>query len=137
MFYKILMDGVIVDALKNPRYVKWQERNQMLLVIGFPEKAYGVLSSDGSTAYHLEGYPEIPVEGIPTVTMVEITEEEYTMLREQLDAGLEPVVPDNSGSEETEQEPVTLSLPMLYERLVATESEVAGITSAIEKGLSL
>lgn len=134
MFYKILMDGVIVDALKNPRYVKWQERNKMLLSIGFPEKAGGILSSDGSTAYHLDGLPEIPVDGIPTVSMVEISEEEYLTIREQLDEGLTPVLPEEETAEPESTETV-LSMAQLQQKVLRFEKFMSALAEKLNLNL--
>lgn len=136
MFYKILMDGVIVDAIKNPWYVRWQERSKMLLAIGFPEKAGGVLSSDGSTAYHLDGLPEIPVDGIPTVSMVEISEEEYLTIREQLDEGLTPVLPEEEAAGEESTETV-LSLAQLQQKILAINQMIDNIIKFLHLDISV
>lgn len=139
MYFKILMDSVIVDALHDPTYVRWQEKNGIFIIARNIAKACGVVSSDGSTIYHANGLPDIPIEGYTTVSMVEITEDEYLIIREQLDTGNEPVIPEtpDENVDGDTQEQQVLTLASLHARLTATESEVAGITSAIEKGLSL
>lgn len=138
MYYKILMDGVIVDALHDPVYVRWQERNGIFIVARDIAKACGIVSSDGSAIYHITGMSEIPVEGYATADMAEVSEEKYLTLRQQLDEGqqiIEPETPEEDAEETQEQQVLTLT--SLHARLTAAESEVAGLTAAIEKGLSL
>lgn len=109
MFYKILQGNTVIDAIANVQYVVFQERNRLNL-IGKKEEAFGILSSDTSTIWHLEDLAPIP-EGsdYETVEAVEITEEEYTALRKELDAGNvvededpEADAPDQGETEEPE-----------------------------------
>ena len=91
MYYKIISNGEVVDACDGLSYVRWQERNRLFLSCG-EEDADGILSSDGADIYLLPG--ALAVEGCARVTVTEITEEEYTALRDELDAGRTVIEPD-------------------------------------------
>lgn len=86
MAYKILLNTTVVDAQKALNYVYWQVKNRLLLV-GRSDLANGIVSSDGSTVWHLDGYPEFPEGTYETVKAVEITDEEYEELVKQLEIG--------------------------------------------------
>ena len=81
MYYKIISDGLIVDACSGLNYVKWQERNRLFLSCE-ESGADGIVSSDGSQIYLLSGTPDI--EDLPHATFTEITLEEYTEIRKEL-----------------------------------------------------
>lgn len=79
-YYKIIKDQNIIDLLQGVVYVKYQKRNKLLLKCDESD-AMGVLSSCQSTAYHVEGMQEFPIEKYITVKMVECDLEEYTSLK--------------------------------------------------------
>ena len=134
MFYKILMDGVIVDALKNPRYVKWQERNGLIVSVKNEKSAGGILSSDGSMVYHIDGLPGIPAEGIATVTLEKISGAEYKTLREQLDEGLTPVLPEEEATGEESTETV-LTMAQLQQKVLQFEKFMTALTEKLNLNL--
>lgn len=86
MAYKIVLNTTVVDAQKMLNYVYWQVKNHLLLV-GRSDFANGIVSSDDSTVWHLDGYPEFPEGTYETVKAVEITDEEYEELVKQLELG--------------------------------------------------
>lgn len=134
---KLLSENLIVDAIKNPCYVVYVPR--LGLFLACPEaEAQGIASRTGMTYYHLDGREDFGVDGYQTVSAVSISDEEADDLITALEAGEKPVEPepDPGGGEEAEP-PVVLSLPVVYERLVAAEGEISNITQAIERGLSL
>ncbi|MBQ9229093.1 MAG: hypothetical protein IJ680_03510 [Paludibacteraceae bacterium] len=113
MFYKILLDGMVVDVIDGKNFVKYQNSNDMKLLTNNEDEAFGILSSDMSTIWHLEGLLDPPENGgFSTVAAVEISEDEAKALREQLGDG-EPVEnpeepePEDPGTEEPEEPVMT------------------------------
>lgn len=93
MYYKIVSGGTIVDAVNGSlNYVRWQEKNRVFLSCEEAD-ADGIISSGGSDIYLLKGVPAL--DGYAHVTVAEITEEEYTVIREELDAGTVIDEPDD------------------------------------------
>lgn len=88
MCYKILLDGAVVDVLDTVQYVKYQQRNNLVLLTDKKTDAFGVLSSDASTIWIVDGLLNPPVgHDYTTVSAVEIDEYEAAQLREQLADG--------------------------------------------------
>lgn len=113
MFYKIMQGNTVIDAIAGVQYVVFQERNR-LNIIGKKAEAFGIMSSDMSTIWHVEGLAEIPAGSeYQTVTMVEITEEEYDSLLEQLAAGdvVEDPEEEQQPDEGTTEEPEVVMTP--------------------------
>ena len=80
MYYKVIGDGTILDVLLMPQYVTYQERNK-LIVLCKRNDARGILSTDGSTVWHVIGWKEIPLPNVISVHLIEINEEEYEILK--------------------------------------------------------
>lgn len=80
MFYKVLYNDQIIDALDCLLFVKYQARNNKMVLCSEKE-AQGILSSDQNTIWHLEGFYKIPVPGYDTVKVVKIDEHEYKQLK--------------------------------------------------------
>ena len=59
MFYKIMQGNTVIDAIADVQYVVFQERNR-LNIIGKKAEAFGIMSSDMSTIWHVEGLADIP-----------------------------------------------------------------------------
>lgn len=113
MFYKIMQGNTVIDAIAGVQYVVFQERNR-LNIIGKKAEAFGIMSSDMSTIWHVDGLADIPAGSeYQTVAMVEITEEEYDTLREQLAAGdvVEDPEEEQQPDEGTTEEPEVVMSP--------------------------
>lgn len=80
MFYKVLKNNKVVDVLDHLTYLKWQKKNKIMLLSDLNE-AQAILSSDGNTIWHVEGFYDLPVSGYDTVKLIEIDEYEYKQLR--------------------------------------------------------
>lgn len=134
---KLIADNVVLDAIKNPCYVVYVPRLNLFLAC--PEaQAQGVAQRNGTTYWHLEGQDEFGVDGYTTVSAVAISDEEADELITALNEGEQPVVPDPDPGEETPTEPEkVISLTTVYAQLQTTQADVAALTAAIEKGLSL
>lgn len=105
MYYKVKMDGDIVDALENPQCVYYFSNIKRLLRCGKKDTPEGIISSDGQHIWHVEGWPEL-IGDYDTVELVEIEEEEYNALRALLDAGEQPEesLPEPDPEPETDEE---------------------------------
>lgn len=132
MFYKIMQGNTVIDAIAGVQYVVFQERNR-LNIIGKKTEAFGIMSSDISTIWHVEGLAEIPAGAeYQTVVMVEITEEEYDALRKQLEAG--DVVEDPEEEQppeegETEEPEVVMSPTEMRLRINELTATVEALTA--------
>ena len=118
MYYKILLGTTIVDAQQSLSYVMWQMVNHILLSCE-ERLANGILSSDCSTVWHLDGYPEFPEGTYETVKAVEITDEEYEDLVKQLEIGTVEE-PEDPGAGET-----VMSAQEMRSKILTLEDELA------------
>ena len=118
MAYKIVLNTTVVDAQKTLNYVYWQVKNHLLLV-GRSDFANGIVSSDGSTVWHLDCYPEFPEGSYETVKAVEITDEEYEELVKQLKIGTVEE-PEDPGTGET-----VMSAQKMRSKILTLEDELA------------
>lgn len=80
MFYKVIKDNKVIDVLDHLTYLKWQPKNEIMLLSDINE-AQAILSSDGNTVWHVEGLYDLPVDGYDTVRVVAINEFEYKQLK--------------------------------------------------------
>lgn len=88
MFLKIVKGSTIVDATQKLTYVRQNPRNKAI-IMSEPEFANGIISSDGSAIWHLEGLPEFSSGNYETVVAIEICEDEYNSIINQLYSGEE------------------------------------------------
>ena len=124
-FYKIKQDNTIIDALADPVFVVYQAGNRTV-IIGDECDAFGVLSYDSSVIYAVQGMKPAPTGAefnYETVQMEPIGADEYEQLREELDAGTEPVEPDDEPPEEQGEE--TMTLPEMRIAITALQEENA------------
>ena len=84
MFYKVILNGMVVDIQTELRYVCWQEANKLMIMCS-EEMANGILSSDSSVIWHVEGFPEFTDGLCQTVIVEEIEEDEYLRWKERLE----------------------------------------------------
>ena len=97
---KVLRNGEIIDALNSPVYVRYQQRNG--IIIQCEENiAQGVLSSDGSTVYQIEGREQMAGESPDTVVLAEISQDEFETIKSALDALVQenPNAPEQSAAD--------------------------------------
>lgn len=114
MYYKVTSEGFVIDVLERLNYVRFTDRGTVL----WKEKnhAGGVISSDGSTVWHIPELGELPDfmrDDYKSAALVEITEEEYLELQKQLEVE-HPVdiVPEQEEIEEEKPEPVMSATEM-------------------------
>ena len=102
MYYKVIKNNSVVDALINPSYVYRNPKNGVVMRCSNAEDGLGVISYDGSTVYQIKG--RSPLHGdYEEVYLEEITETEYLELREIFDS-YEPENPDEGGTENPPEE---------------------------------
>lgn len=146
MYYKVIQDGMILDAWQSPQFVKYKKRfNSFELlkpkeievaVDGIPEAADAVILPSGSDIWMLSK-SKYTIDGKEVIELKEITEEEYNALVAQLEeegGGIvepEPEVPEEvipeegEGTEEdTTPEEVTPEEPV-QEETVMTRAEMS------------
>ena len=87
MFFKIIKNNsIIVDATKIINYVRENPRNKALISCE-SILANGIVSSDGTTIWHLEGCSKFTKSNYDTVRVVEVCEDEYNAIIEKLGIG--------------------------------------------------
>ncbi len=82
MYYKAMKDDIVVDVLSNITYVRYQERNNVMLACDRSE-SQAILTSDGNSFWHVYGQYHLPIGEYDTVELVEICQEEYEQLKSQ------------------------------------------------------
>lgn len=80
MYYKVLKDNRVIDVLDDLIYLKWQPKHK-ILVLCDENEAQAILSSDGNTIWHVEGFYELPVDGYDEVSVEQIDKYEFNKLR--------------------------------------------------------
>lgn len=125
VYYKILSsDGTVkgAEALDNPVYVCWQDRNGMLIRCD-KRDAQGVMSGDGDTIYQLQGKELNGVESEELLSAVSITLAEY----EEYTAQTGTTDPDDDTPVNPPDDPGTeiLTRAQLTEKVLALEDELA------------
>lgn len=87
MSFKLLdSTGKVVDAVREPCYVCWNQRLKLFLACK-ESAAQGIAAHDGTTYWHIEGKPEFGIDGYETVSAVSISDEEAQAIMDALDAG--------------------------------------------------
>lgn len=131
MYYKIVKNASIVDAMQEIVYIRQNPINKVIITCA-PEFANGIMSSDGTVFWHLEGMPEFSAGQFDTVAVVEIDENEYNAIRGVLDAGADV----DDVNDETIREPLTTAQAMelieqMQKQLQETQSLVVSLENQI------
>lgn len=127
MFYKVKQGNTVIDVLNDPLYVKYQQGNDLCVITTFKTEAFGVISSDGSEIYAVEGFRIVPSKGYIEVTLTPIDEQEYNELREELDDGEQP---DEGGEPDPEpDEEQSMSLPKMRTAILDLQSQNEALQS--------
>lgn len=79
MFYKVMKDGNILDLLGHVTFVRYQEKNRIMIACD-KSVAQAIFSSDGTKIWHVYGLYRLPIDGYETVELVEIDQHEYERL---------------------------------------------------------
>ena len=81
--YKIIYNNQIIDVIKELRFVKYLPKTKKSITVD-ERQANGILSSNNSIIYHIEGTPNIFPEETKTVNYCKIDLKEYERLTQQL-----------------------------------------------------
>lgn len=124
MYYKIIRDNKIIDAIETIDYVRYY-KNIGLLRCSKDDEPQGIIAPDNEHIWHVDGWAEFPPESgwdDDTVTLEEFYDPElYAEIRETIDAGKDYSEFDPS-SEQTEE---IAAGPTPAERLKALENALA------------
>lgn len=123
MFYKIVKGNTIVDATQVLSYVRQNLINKVIIACS-PEIANGIVSSDGSVIWHLEGQPQFLEGSFESVKVVEITESEYNTIIEVLGNGEEA-----ENAEDNEAIRAPLSNTEVLEKIESLQNQVDTLTA--------
>ena len=80
MFYKVMKNNKVIDVLDCLIYLKWQDKHKTM-ILSSEDEAQAILSSDGNTVFHVEGFYDVPVDGYDTVKLEVIDEYDYKQLK--------------------------------------------------------
>ena len=116
MFVKIVKDTTVVDAAKTLNYVMENPRNKAVISCE-AEQSNGIVSSDGSAIWHLDGRPKFTQGNYDTVKVVEVCEDEYKSIRESLRTG-------ETVSEEVRETLTTAEMMDMIQHLTAEVTEL-------------
>lgn len=91
MYYKVLLNGKVVDVLDELVFVRYQKKhNRMLLTT--EENAEAILSSDRKHIWHENSLLPIPVDGYDTIELKKIDKYEYDKLKMLHCASVEEII---------------------------------------------
>ena len=127
MHYKIIKDTKVVDVMDVLSCVRYDRLAKMAVRCQADESPGGVITSDGSTIYHVDGWAEL--DGYDTVHLYEISKVEYDALREQLDSN---VIPEDNSLEEPAEEEEKTAAQILKEQIDKVAKQAAGFAGAPE-----
>lgn len=116
MFLKIVKGSLVIDAVQKLTYVRQNPRNKAI-IMSKAEFANGIVSSDGSVIWHLEGLPQFSSGNYETVIAIEVCEDEYNSIIKQLYAG----------EEVAEEVRITLTSIEMMEKIEQLTAEVADL----------
>ena len=105
VYLKLQRDNTVVGAtaIEDPHYLKYQERNHMIVMC--PEsEATGILANDVNTMYHLAGRDELQGVEEPLLDAYFIDVYEYELIVENLDDDdiINPPEPSEDDQEDDE-----------------------------------
>lgn len=124
MYFKIVKGSTIVDAMETLSYVRQNPKNAKIIA-SQTEYANGILSSDGTVVWHLEGLPEFRSGNFETVVAIEVCKEEYDSIVETLQLG------ETVENQETPR-PILTSQEMM-EKIDALTKEVSDLKAELAK----
>jgi hypothetical protein len=80
MYYKVMKGNKVIDVLDRLVFVKYQEKNNLMVVCA-RNGAQAIMSSDCNSIWHANGLQPIPIAGYDTVEVVMIDKYEYDQLK--------------------------------------------------------
>lgn len=80
MYYKVIYNNKVIDALDGLVYLKYQEKHGRMVLCNESE-AQAIFSSNREKVWHIDGLYDLPVSGYDTVRLEEIDEYDYKRLK--------------------------------------------------------
>lgn len=114
--YKIVYGSSIIDVVDDLVFVRYDPDAKCMMRCK-RQYAQGILASDSSVIWHLDGYPAFGVDGYETVSAVAVSDSEGKNLRDKLAEG-EVVEPP---SEDQPQES-TMSIQEMRVAIIALQN---------------
>lgn len=98
MFAKIVLNGQIIDAVKELSCCRFNSRSRRVLRCGVDDKPSGIISERTGNVYQVDGWPIFPAAATTagTVEISYISEDEYKALVEALDITGPVIEPEES-----------------------------------------
>ena len=136
MYYKIIKDGAVIDAVTGSPWVCKGKHGRPVRCD--PRQATGVLSSDSTLIYHIDG--AAPLGDYPDVIVADIGWQEYDELRALLDDGEEVTapkpelvipVPEPEPTPEQPEAEKTMSVQEMREKIMEQEKQLAKLTDQL------
>jgi hypothetical protein len=113
--YKLISDNIVIDVIEEPIWVTCNAISRCI-VSTIRIFAKGIVSSDRSGIFHIEGKPKEGFEDCTTVSIVEITEEEALELQAILEANEQELIEqlqEELGVEEVPEEQILPRAPLM------------------------
>lgn len=113
--FKVVREGIIVDVIKELEWVTFRPDKQIAIRTN-EQYGVGIISSDGSTIFHLAGKPNILPEEYSSVSLIEITDEEALELQAILEANEQELIEqlqEELGVEEVPEEQILPRAPLM------------------------
>lgn len=124
--YKIIYGSSIIDVVDDLVFVRYDPDAKCMMRCK-RQYAQGILASDSSVIWHLDGYPAIGIDGYKTVSAVAVSDSEGKNLRDKLAEG-EVVDPP---SEDQPQESA-MSIQEMRIAIIALQNAAGGSGNADE-----
>lgn len=118
--YKIVYGSSIIDVVDDLVFVRYDPDVKCMMRCK-RQYAQGILSSDSSVIWHLDGYPAIGVDGYETVSAVAVSDSEGKNLRDKLAEG-EVVEPPS----EDEPQESAMSIQEMRVAIIALQNADGG-----------
>ena len=129
MFFKIIKGTTVVDVVTDTlNFVRENPRNKLLINCEYA-LANGIVSSDGTVVWHLEGLPKFTKDGYETVRYEVISEDEYISIKESLRTG-------ETVSEEIREQLTTTEMMEKLDLVLKQNADLKAEVSELKQKLS-
>ena len=129
MFFKIIKGTTIVDVMVGTlNFVRENPRNKVIVGCEYAI-ANGIVSSDGTVVWHLEGLPKFTKEGYETVKYKVVSKDEYLSIKESLRTG-------ETVSEEIREQLTTTEMMEKLDLVLKQNTDLKAEVSELKQKLS-
>ena len=131
MYYKIVYDGCVVDVMETLSYITQNEKNHGIIGTTNQEKANGILSSDGSEIWHIDGTKNFVGYDFKTVSVVEIEKDEYLTILESISEGKTVVEPEKESPIDVDDETPAMTRTDMVDLIRELKEQVKALEACI------